>query len=354
MNKLNPLYVALIASAGLYSCSDTSEHNSDAQADSSTRVVRHAEYFTKDPYFINPKQVVSQYGPGSITRDVLIDSNGKIWLASWEGLVSYDGALFTYHTLADNLAACRVFSMAEDSRGNLWFGTLGAGVYKFDGDSFTNYNTSDGLIDNKIQCIYEDRSGNIWFGTNAGLSFYDGKKFSDVDLDQTPLGCIHTVSQDTDGKIWFGTDQGLYIYDRTHIRENLHENGSSFSNVRSVLCSSTGVMWIGSESGLYYFSYPYQTNNINKVASNFVSYIKEDHNGNLIVSAGKHDPMGYNTKGMVLYRLVKGKLTELVHLSEAIDNQIFGMSEDSIGNIWFGSMLGVQKFDGQKATRFNE
>jgi len=35
------------------------------------------------------------------------------------------------------------------------------------------------------------------------------------------------------------------------------------------------------------------------------------------------------------------------------DNQIFGISEDSAGNIWFGTANGVYRYDGKSVTGFN-
>ena len=71
-----------------------------------------------------------------------------------------------------------VFSLLEDRQGNIWFGTIGAGVYRYDGKTFTNFTTQHGLPDDKIGCFYEDRNGSLWIGTINGLSRYDGLTFT--------------------------------------------------------------------------------------------------------------------------------------------------------------------------------
>ncbi len=94
----------------------------------------------------------------------------------------------------------------EDSKGNLWFGTLGKGVARYDGNSLAYFTTTDGLLSNRVVSIIEDDSGHIWFGTGAGLSKFDGKEFTSF---TTKNGlCDHTISDiliDSRGYFWIGT-----------------------------------------------------------------------------------------------------------------------------------------------------
>ena len=126
-----------------------------------------------DPYFAHTKDTFSSKGPQSITRNILEDRNGIFWLASWSGIISYDGKQFTNHTLKEDLIKFHVFSVLEEKSGNLWFGTIRGGVYKYDGKSFTLFTTQDGLANNLIGCIMQDKAGNIWIGTDGGVSRYD-------------------------------------------------------------------------------------------------------------------------------------------------------------------------------------
>ena len=82
-----------------------------------------------DPNFVVAPDIVSTQGPSNITRNILQDRNGNYWFASWEGIVRYDGKLFTYVTLKEGLRRFHVFSVLEDQTGNLWFGMIrGGGV----------------------------------------------------------------------------------------------------------------------------------------------------------------------------------------------------------------------------------
>ncbi len=82
----------------------------------------------------------------------------------------YDGKSFTNYTTRQGLAGNEVFTIIEDTKGNLWFGTSDGGVTEYDGTSFTNYTRQQGLANNTVWAITEDNDGNLWFGTQEGLS----------------------------------------------------------------------------------------------------------------------------------------------------------------------------------------
>src|SRR5690349_11316285 len=73
------------------------------------------------------KVVVTSNGPSNITRNVIQDRKGNIWMATWEGIFRYDGKSFT--NITSNVSSARFFSLLEDRNGNFWFGSIGSGVY---------------------------------------------------------------------------------------------------------------------------------------------------------------------------------------------------------------------------------
>ncbi len=121
-----------------------------------------------DPNFVLSKDTISKFGPHSITRNILQENsdsygNGNLWFATWEGIISYDGKLFTNHTLKEGLKHYHVFSILQERsnsyrKGNIWFGTIGGGVYQYnpsassniDKNSFTLFTTKDGLVNDVV------------------------------------------------------------------------------------------------------------------------------------------------------------------------------------------------------------
>ena len=104
----------------------------------------------------------------------------------------------------------------RDKAGNLWFGTIGAGVFRYDAVSaeFTNFTKQDGLNDNNVESVFEDKAGNLWFGTEHGVSRFDGKSFTDI---STKVGLgqfnINYFLEDRSGNIWIASDGwGVFRY----------------------------------------------------------------------------------------------------------------------------------------------
>ena len=296
-----------------------------------------------DPYFAHTKDTFSSQGPASITRNILEDRNGTFWLASWSGIISYDGKQFTNHTLKEDLIKFHVFSILEDRSGNLWFGTIRGGVYTYDGKSFTLFTTQDGLADNLLGCMMQDKSGNIWFGTDKGVSLYDGKKFTNFTTGDGLSGnSVNAIMQDKTGRIWIGTHRGeksdACYYDGKSFKTFAKEDGTRFSNVRSIVEDKEGIIWIGSQDGLCRFdpnAGKADEVSMTFMTTDFIGYILEDKKRNLWLSKGVE-----GSSDMTLTKFDGKTFTEIKR-----DRQIFGIIEDSTGKIWFGSIGGAYRYD---------
>jgi len=160
--------------------------------------------------------LVSQY-----IRSIFQDSKGNLWFGTiGEGVVRYDVKTLTYFSHPDGFINNTVYAINEDKYGNLWFGT-DQGVYKYDGKTFRNYNQKDGLshIDISRKSILVDKSGTIWVGTHGGVFRYDpfadsmgGQSFSL--FEELPPINVAGIMEDNNGNIWFASsDKGVFRYD---------------------------------------------------------------------------------------------------------------------------------------------
>jgi ligand-binding sensor domain-containing protein len=291
-----------------------------------------------DPYFVKSKDTISTRGPNCIVRNLLQDKTGNIWLATWQGIMRYDGKVFTNYTLKNDLIKFHVFSLFEDSKGNLWFGTARGGLYRYNGKSFTLFTTKDGLADNTVSCMTEDKEGNIWFGTENGASRYDGKTFTNFTTQNGLSGNnINSIIQDKTGKLWFSGD-GVTCYDGKSFTKFTDKNGQPFQQVASLLEDKDGKIWIGTGKGKGLCYYDGKSLS-DYLVPNFVMYMCEDKKGNLWLS---YNTYPVNPK-FVLYRYDGKSFAKI--MEEPYSGAIFGIIEDKNGNIWFGTGLGVCRFD---------
>lgn len=315
-----------------------------------------AEGEDHDPYFVASPVIKGPLGPQSITRNIMQDRNGTIWLATWEGIMSYDGELFTNHTNQDSLRRYHVFSMLEASNGDLWFGTIGGGVYRYDGTDFTNYTKEeDGLADDSIGCFYESDQGQVWIGTMGGISVFDGVSFQNLTTEEGLLSDdINSIVQDDNGNYWIGTRGMACVYDGKTFTKLVGPEGHGFGNIRCIIKDQKGNMWFGGNGGMWQYKGTWNgagtsfaaTGAFIRHATPFVGYIHEDRRGNIWTSAESPD----NKMGWALTRydpLMFDLGLATPNIIRREEGMYFGLMEDRDGNIWQGSLSGVCRYDGE-------
>jgi len=266
-----------------------------------------------------------------------------------EGFAEGKGFFTTYDT-DDGLAMDAINSGQKstlyDSRGNLWFGTQGAGVSMYDGRSFTTYNTGNGLANNTVFSIIEDKSGNIWFGTwGGGVSKYDGKLFITYSTKHGLVSnYVREITEDKKGNLWFGTDGGgVSRFNGESFTNFSTQEGLSNNSIRSIVEDKKGNLWFGTRGGgvSKYDGKSFITYNIEQgVASNNVISITEDKIGNLWFGTDGAGVTMYDGNSFITYNTKHG-LT---------NNFVYSIYEDVEGNLWFGTEGGgVSKFDKKRA-----
>lgn len=120
-------------------------------------------------------------------RAILEDSKGTLWIGNnGSGVLVYDGK--TTVRLSDKMGLSttspvptHVFAIAEDQQGNIWFGDRDTGAWRYDGNTLTNYTTADGLTSRFVRVIYRDKKDELWFGLSDGsVCKFNGKSFDKV------------------------------------------------------------------------------------------------------------------------------------------------------------------------------
>lgn len=159
-----------------------------------------------------------------------IDSEGRLWIASYNGLYMLDTSkdsisnndFLCFNTDNSTLPFNEVKCMTYSSDGYLWTGGKGSGVVRcrFDNDmkklAYTRITTKEGLANNSISSIIEDAKGNIWTSTESGLSMIYDKDMKvktyhfngNIERNIYSDDCAMRLN---DGRLLFGTRYGVNI-----------------------------------------------------------------------------------------------------------------------------------------------
>ena len=168
-----------------------------------------------------------------IIRDILRDSQDRIWVVTDFGFVTFDEESKTfkeYKSLeydSDSIISEDVISLCEDSSGMIWIGTReGISMFK-PNDLFVNYKKDpfddNSLSERNISGIYEDDNGMVWVGTiNQGLNIINRSSGEITRVDHTKdegetlaisNNLVRTIVGNEDA-IWIATQNGLDKYNK--------------------------------------------------------------------------------------------------------------------------------------------
>jgi signal transduction histidine kinase/ligand-binding sensor domain-containing protein/DNA-binding response OmpR family regulator len=155
-------------------------------------------------------------------------------------------------------------AIMEDHDGNFWIGSHGGGLAVLHPDgkwtSYTKDNSS--LPSDKIHAMFCDSHGRVWVGTfGGGLSLYDKSSNQFVTFseeDGLPNTTIYQILEDAQGHIWFSTNTGISSFDLQHKK---FRNFTSYNGVQpnnfvhaSGIRLSSGELFFGGLQGFNYFN----------------------------------------------------------------------------------------------------
>ena len=248
--------------------------------------------------------------------------------------------------------------MIEDKKQNVWIAKDEEGVYRLDSNNqLTLYLSKD---NGYVKSICEDSRGNIYVGSmRKGLFVYNKRQDSFIPIDfkekrELPICFLYSGPQN---ELYIGTDgKGMSVYNnQTHeISEYNFDNNyfdSKNSKIHSILKDNSGNLWLAVyQKGV--MQIPARTNSFkyighksmdkNMIGSSCITSFCKDNNGMLWV--------GTDNDG--IYALTE-KLEPAKHFSHtnhpnSVPSTVIKLYEDSEYNIWVGSFInGMGKLNKQ-------
>lgn len=126
-------------------------------------------------------------------RGIFVDSKGVLWKAdNGAGIFTYNGKETINFTKRHRLdhgdvegnTLHRAFSIAEDTTGLMWFGTVYSGIWRYNPETneFKNYTRDDGVKSENIWTIYKTNDGELLFAgeTPGAIYRFNGNGFSRI------------------------------------------------------------------------------------------------------------------------------------------------------------------------------
>lgn len=308
------------------------------------------------------------------------DSQGRFWVGSKDGLLLFDRVLGLFKrfsndpSISSTISSNNVRDIVEDGKGNIWIATNnGLNRLSDINRGFRRYYSQPGvsncLLSNEINALYIDARDVLWIASNKGVCTYKGgagfSPASKFALNPKVLSTsITSIVEDKSNVMWMGTFSGLIKLDIKDQKFPLYRKDQQGNNlfgnsmIGSIYEDADGELWVGTwNAGLYMLNR--KTNSITRYSSqlNYPYKIAND-NVHVIYTLQSGDVLIGTRDGVQVYNPSTKSFTDFFKLN-GIDasslfqyNRVYSILQDSDKDIWFGTRMGLFRFDGTTIEQY--
>lgn len=300
------------------------------------------------------------------------DSNGYLWIGTFQGVYRYDGYQVEHFrqvpTDSATMSSDYVLCLATDTAGSVWMGTYN-GVNVWDGhkSGFRKYlvNPLD-ATDVTVHDIKVDAHGTVWIGSSTGLwRMGSNGQLKRVDLDLAEGWKAISLCPFKD-QLWIGTQNSFARY--FPASDRLEEfsipplfDGSNPRSIMDILSWNDTLVFLATYNGLVEF-------NLLKGAFKRIEIHKDPKFSEQTAVIGAYSPLIYDLErgddelwiayrflGLGAYNPLSQTHKVFAHNasdpSGLISNRVYGLFHDEVGNVWVGSVKGVQRYRESESLR---
>ncbi len=153
----------------------------------------------------------------------------------------------------DGLPADRVRHLCQDGQGFMWIATFN-GVSRFDGVRFRNHDVSNtpGLANNLVNALYADRGGNMWLGHDTGeITVWREGRFQQLRLDpQWLTSPIDQFGETADGTVW-ARNRLSWLLPLTALQPGAIIKEVGGQKISDIASADAGRLWLAGDRGFF-------------------------------------------------------------------------------------------------------
>ncbi|MGH9260978.1 MAG: ligand-binding sensor domain-containing protein, partial [Acidimicrobiales bacterium] len=202
--------------------------------------------------FVHESWTVEDGLPVNSINAIVQSRDGYLWLATWDGLVRFDGVRFTVFNTGNSagLPSSRIVNLIGTKDGSLWLRTEQNHLVRFQNGAFTLYESDRGVEPNTARLLYQDRQNVLWLGTDRGVYRLEGDRF--VPVAATAIRQhVTALLRDVRGSLWAGTaTHGLYRVAGDTIQHFASTDGVGADVIHALFEDASGTIWVGTERGV--------------------------------------------------------------------------------------------------------
>lgn len=288
---------------------------------------------------------------------IIEDNQGNIWVSMLQKGVFMQSNIqndFNYMPGQPNVIGENCVTSLSINQGNqVWVGTDKDGLYLF--NIATRSVEGHFLNQNTVLTLCKDQQGRTWVGTYTdGLGYMDAAgSFHPVDLGISKSVGIFDIKQDPQGNIWIATmGEGLFCLQKDGSRRNYKAKYGADNNlkVNSLPNDYLVKMALSKDGNQVYIATSVGLACLDRKRNSWVSTFKginclNKNRFSHCVFVDSKDHVWYGTEdGAFCFDFRKGIKPKLYTTANGLtDNSVASITEDYQGNIWLGTIKGLNK-----------
>lgn len=293
---------------------------------------------------------VDQSKPSLTTRLIFKDHNGFLWIATNNGLYSFNGIRSQYIAMPGD-SLLEVSAIGEGTDNTLWVGFQNGVIATVRNNLASWFRPEEGLPRVAITSFHTDQDNRTWFATaGEGVYYLEGRHLYNINVqDGLTDNYVYTLMGDTSGWVMAGTDRGISFIRETNNRKEIKtfsaKDGLPDNIVRSITPSDiAGYWWVGmQDKGICLLDARNR-----QLINNHISTLWTNGQVNDVLDLGKELWIATENRGLWVYDKTYHRLQPQLFKNLLPATNITDLQPDNEGNIWLANNNSIVRTTGNK------
>ena len=290
-------------------------------------------------------------------HQILRDRDGDLWLALFlKGVarIPMQESSFNYvgsqSASANLIGSSSISSLLSDSKGQVWVGTDGEGLYRLQQNNTSSYHytttTDGGTMPAIVQSLYEDSEGTIWVGSyDEGCGRIDPRTgiFSSTSSlfrrKEAVATRIYAFAEDRQYRLWVASlGHGIFCYDLKSKRviEDLSFADGVNRWETSLLLTSDNHLLIGTYDGVYELDLNQKLPVPRHIFNRSIVFSLYEDSQKRLWAGG--------STGLINFSLTSDSTTLYTDNDGLAGNTAYSILGDAANTLWIGTNHGLSHF----------
>ena len=316
--------------------------------------------------------------PQNIVRGIHQSPDGFLWVATFDGLVRFDGVQFKVFNKSNTpgISSNRIVALYGEPSGDLWLGGEGGGLTRYHNGTFQSIGAAQGVSENSVRGLTADDQGRVWILSGDRIEEWQQDKGRFTDVTPAHLRLQYNILLWDNEGFWASDDTGIQCFVKGNFLHYSLPPQVAPASILSVAHEHNGILWLETKDRRYLKIDPGRT--AVSVREPLVTYVDASGhswsmqlghellrtvdylNGSQVSKLGfismyedRERNLWFGTEGNGLYRLQRQSIVVHAKQPGMTEDNIYPILQDHSGAIWIGAWrMGLSRYLDGKFTAF--